>query len=307
MSDVVLEADKLSKFFRHDWTYSRRTVLQEVSFSVTRGQAFGFVGPNGAGKTTTIKILLDLVRPSSGAVRLFGLSPHERKVREKIGFLPERPYLYDHLTATETLHLYGGLLGLGGAHLGKRTTEMLELVDLRDTGKTKLKSFSKGMLQRLGLAQALLGKPELVILDEPMSGLDPIGRRDVRDILFRLNDEGTTVFFSSHILSDVESICDAVAMIFKGRIHVTGRVDELLQRGGAEQTEIVVRAQERERLPEGLQFTHAPSGDWLTVVQAGQANEVLRALLERRVEVVSLARKRRSLEDEFLRGVESTS
>ena len=120
MSDVVLEADKLSKFFRHDWTYSRRTVLQEVSFSVTRGQAFGFVGPNGAGKTTTIKILLDLVRPSSGAVRLFGLSPHERKVREKIGFLPERPYLYDHLTATETLHLYGGLLGLGGAHLGRR-------------------------------------------------------------------------------------------------------------------------------------------------------------------------------------------
>lgn len=303
--EVVLFADKVTKAFLHDWTFAKKAVLHDVSFSVTRGQAFGFVGPNGAGKTTTIKILLDLVRPTSGEVRLFGRPPGERGIRAKIGFLPERPYLYEYLTARETLRLYGGLLGLAGAALEKNVDEMLELVDLRDTGKTKLKSFSKGMLQRLGLAQALLGQPELVILDEPMSGLDPIGRRDVRDILFRLHDRGTTVFFSSHILSDVESICDAVAMIFKGRIHMAGRVDELLRRG-SEQTEIVVRPSDRP-LPDGVLFTKAPSGDWITVVPSTQANELLRALVEQKAEVVALAQKRRSLEEEFLRGVEQSS
>lgn len=306
-SNVVLQAKQLGKFFRHDWTYARKVVLSDVSFEVQRGQAFGFVGPNGAGKTTTMKILLDLVRPSSGEVRLFGRPPSDPKARVKLGYLPERPYLYDHLTATETMRLYGGLLGFSGAELELRCARMLELVDLQGTGKTRLKDFSKGMLQRLGLAQALLGDPELVLLDEPMSGLDPIGRRQVRDVLLRLHEQGTTVFFSSHILSDVESICDAVAMIFKGRIHVSGRVDELLRRSSGDHTEIVARCAERSDLPEQVSFTRTPSGEWIASVASSTANELLRALLARQVQVVSMTPKRRSLEEEFLKGVEQAS
>lgn len=307
MTDVVLAAQNLCKHFRSDWTFKKKTVLQDVSFEVLRGQAFGFVGPNGAGKTTTIKILLDLVRPSSGRVRLFGRSPGEPAARASLGYLPERPYLYDHLTARETMRLYAGLYGIFGAEAEKQIDELLELVDLRQTGKTRTKSFSKGMLQRLGLAQALLGDKRLVVLDEPMSGLDPIGRHQVREILLRLHAQKVTVFFSSHILNDVETICDAVAMIFKGRIHKVGSVQSLLSQGEGAQVDLVVRCKNESELPPGLGFAATPSGEWRASVQTRDTNAAVRAVLDRHLELVSLNHRRPSLEEEFMKGVEAAS
>jgi ABC-2 type transport system ATP-binding protein len=222
-SPIVLEG--VGKVFKSDWTFRPKRAVDNVSFEVKRGECFGFIGPNGAGKTTTIKLLLDIVRPSEGTIRLFGHPPSDRHARARVGFLPERPYFYDHLTGEETLALYARL---SDAHeVEARVRDMLARVGLADAGKTRLGKYSKGMLQRIGLGAALIGEPELAVLDEPMSGLDPPGRRDVRKIIADLKARGTTVFFSSHILPDVEAICDRVAMIHKGKLVMIGEVKEL--------------------------------------------------------------------------------
>ncbi|MGA0162998.1 MAG: ABC transporter ATP-binding protein [Bdellovibrionota bacterium] len=224
----LIEVSGLSKFYKQHFWSTRKKVLNDVSFHVEAGEIFGFLGPNGSGKSTTIKILLEIIFPSSGSAKLLEKPLGDRGVKRQIGFLPENPYFYDYLTAEQFLRFHGHLQQMSGRQLSKRIPEVLDVVGMRGTAKYRLRSFSKGMLQRVGLAQAILHDPKLVILDEPMTGLDPIGRKEVRDIMIDLRQQGKTVFFSTHILSDVESICDRVAILNKGNLLSCGRLDELV-------------------------------------------------------------------------------
>lgn len=209
------------------WRKRPKRALQPLHLSVEEGEIFGFLGPNGAGKTTTLKILMGLVFPTSGSARILGHEWTDPEVKAQIGFLPEQPYFYDYLTAHELLDYYGQLSGLPGKGRQQRIGEVLERVGLTDVKGMQLRKFSKGMLQRAGIAQAILHDPKLVFFDEPMSGLDPLGRREVRDLMEQLKHEGKTVFFSTHILSDAEALCDRVAIIHKGELRRTGTVQEL--------------------------------------------------------------------------------
>ena len=219
---TVIAVEKLSKEFKTGVRLKRVRAVVDATFEVRPGEVFGFVGPNGAGKTTTIRTLMGLIRPSSGRCLVFGQPVPSRQARARLGFLPETPYFYDYLTVGELLDLAGRLFGLPHGVRKKRADELIEKVGLTRARTQPLKKFSKGMLQRAGLAQALMNDPELVVLDEPMSGLDPIGRKEVRDLILELRDQGKTVFFSTHILSDVEAITDRVAIIVKGELREHG-------------------------------------------------------------------------------------
>ena len=204
-----------------------KPALRPLRLQVEEGEIFGFLGPNGAGKTTTLKLLMGLVFPSAGSARILGKEWTNPAVKAQIGFLPEQPYFYDYLTAYELLEYYGQLSGVPGKERSQRIEQVLQQVDLRDVRGVQLRKFSKGMLQRVGIAQAILHDPKLVFFDEPMSGLDPMGRREVRDLMQQLKHEGKTVFFSTHILSDAEALCDRVAIIHKGEVLRVGTVEDL--------------------------------------------------------------------------------
>ncbi len=224
----VIEVEGLTKDYRqHFWTPLRR-VLDHVSFSVEQGEIFGFLGPNGAGKSTTIKILFEIIYPTSGTARVLGRPLGDRDIKSRVGFLPENPYFHDYMKAREFLEFHGGLLGMDSQKLKSRIPEVLEIVGMRGTAEMSLRSFSKGMLQRIGLAQAIIHDPDLVILDEPMTGLDPMGRREVRDIMLHLRDQKKTIFFSTHILSDVESICRRAVILNKGKLISCGFLEDLI-------------------------------------------------------------------------------
>jgi len=210
------------------WRKRPRRALDRLSLQVDAGEVFGFLGPNGAGKTTTLKLLLQLVFPTSGEARILGRPPGDLAAKRRLGYLPENPYFYDHLTAEELLTYFGGLLGLGAADRRKRVSTLLDEVGIGSERRLQLRKFSKGMVQRVGIAQALLNEPDLVILDEPMSGLDPIGRRDVRALILRLRERGCSVFFSSHVLSDAEALCSRVAILAKGQLVASGRLTDML-------------------------------------------------------------------------------
>ncbi len=218
----------VSKDYRSGFWGRKTRVLHSLDLSVEAGEIFGYLGPNGAGKTTTIKILTGLVRPTSGQAWLLDQDVETARLRSQIGFLPESPNFYEYLTGEEFLAYMAQLAGLARQRAREQIAALLALVGLVKAGRLQLRKYSKGMLQRIGLAQALLGDPRLVILDEPMSGLDPIGRKEVRDIILRLRDEGRTVFFSTHIIPDVEIICDRVGILLGGRLVRVGRLDELL-------------------------------------------------------------------------------
>jgi ABC-2 type transport system ATP-binding protein len=230
MATPVVEVVGLEKTYRTAMRRRRVRALEGITFSVEPGEIFGFVGPNGAGKTTTIRILMGLIRASAGSARLFGHPVPSRAARARLGFLPEAPYFYEYLTVVELLDLVGRLFGMDRAGRRRRGDELVELVGLTGARQQPMRSFSKGMLQRAGIAQALMSDPELVVLDEPTSGLDPLGRKEVRDIILDLRARKKTVFFSSHILADVQAIADRVAIIVKGRLHDVGRIDELVDR-----------------------------------------------------------------------------
>jgi ABC-2 type transport system ATP-binding protein len=210
------------------WRKRPYLALDRLTLAVEPGEVFGFLGPNGAGKTTTLKLLMRLVFPTSGGAELLGKPIGDLSVRRRIGYLPEHPYFYDYLTAEELLSYFAGLFGYRGAERQKRVDRLLDEVGIGAERRLQLRKFSKGMLQRIGIAQALVNDPELVIFDEPMSGLDPLGRRDVRSLILRLRDRGCTVFFSSHVLSDAEALCSRVAILAKGRLVTAGRLTDMI-------------------------------------------------------------------------------
>src|SRR6266699_1522488 len=209
------------------WRKKPTHALRPLHLKVEEGEIFGFLGPNGAGKTTTLKLLMGLVFPTAGTARILGMEIDDPVVKAQIGFLPEQPYFYDYLTARELLEYYAQLSGVPAKERSGRVEKMLGRVGLSDAARIQLRKFSKGMLQRVGLAQAILHDPKLVFLDEPMSGLDPMGRREVRELIQQLQHEGKTVFFSTHILSDAEALCDRVAVIHQGELRGVGAVADL--------------------------------------------------------------------------------
>lgn len=211
------------------WRKRPYRALDSLTLAVEPGEVFGFLGPNGAGKTTTLKLLMQLVFPTSGRAELLGRPVGDVSVKRRIGYLPEHPYFYDHLTAEELLSYFAGLFGYSGGERKARVGRLLDEVGVGAERTLQLRKYSKGMLQRVGIAQALINDPELVVFDEPMSGLDPLGRRDVRALILRLRDRGCTVFFSSHVLSDAEALCSRVAIMARGRLMTSGRLSEMLE------------------------------------------------------------------------------
>lgn len=279
----------------------RREAVKDVSLCVSRGAIHALLGPNGAGKTTTLKMLLGLVRPSGGRFEILGIPAKARGAKARLGFLPEQPYFPTQLTVTEALTLYGRLSGLESAAIKTQTGELLERVGLEGTQKTVLSRFSRGMLQRLGLAQALLGSPEVVILDEPASGLDPVGQRDVRNLMLDLREQGVAVLLSSHQLSEVETVSDEVTILNRGCVAARGHIDDLLNVAG----QTAVRARGEGELPKPvaeLVSEVAFSGATAAFsVPDDAVRRVVDALDDAGWAVVSVTAKRDSLEDYFAR------
>jgi ABC-2 type transport system ATP-binding protein len=210
------------------WRPRPYLALESLSLSVGQGEVFGFLGPNGAGKTTTLKLLMQLIYPTSGRAEILGRPVGDVAVKQRIGYLPENPYFYDYLTAQELLHYFGALFGYPSAERRRRASALLDEVGIGAERRLQLRKFSKGMLQRVGIAQALINQPDVVFLDEPMSGLDPLGRREIRELILRLRDRGCTVFFSSHVLSDAEALCSRVAILAKGRLVSEGPLTDIV-------------------------------------------------------------------------------
>jgi ABC-2 type transport system ATP-binding protein len=285
--------------------------VDRVSLAVERGEVFGFLGPNGAGKTTTLKMLMGLIYPTSGRATIFGHPIGAPQAKTKLGFLPESPYFYDYLTGAEFLRFYGHLFGLRGATLTKRIDELLDTVGMAHARDLQLRKFSKGMLQRVGIAQALINDPDLVVLDEPMSGLDPIGRKEVRDLILRLKEAGKTVLFSSHILHDAELLCDRVAMIMKGRLVACGPVSDLLAGGSTHEVELVIERLVPEALERIRPFAKkvVVQGEQVLVVLASQqdVNHAIDVVRSVKGLIVSLTPHRASLEDLFIRQAKGVS
>lgn len=226
---AAIEIENLTKEYRHGFLeLKKKTSLEGLNLQVQEGEIFGYLGPNGAGKTTTIKLLVGLIFPSAGTARILGKSISDISMHQEIGYLPEQPYFYDYLTAAELLDYFARVHDLNADERKERIDRMLKKVGLETAGKIQLRKYSKGMLQRVGLAQAILHDPKVVILDEPMSGLDPVGRREVRDIILELKREGKTVLFSTHILSDAEMLCDRVGVIVGGKLRGVGAPDEIV-------------------------------------------------------------------------------
>ena len=282
------------------WRKTLKPALEPLHLTVAEGETFGFLGPNGAGKTTTLKLLMGIIFPTGGSAQILGRHFHDPEVRRQIGFLPEQPYFYDYLSAPELLDYYGRLSGLSPEERRKRVPALLERVGLADAGRQHLRKFSKGMLQRVGIAQAILHDPKMVFLDEPMSGLDPVGRREIRELIQGLKNEGKTVFFSTHILSDAEALCDRVGVIHKGVLRDIGVMADLKSRG-ADRSEIVWSGAEALPSVSGLLVESYVAGAVVRgVVAASNIDTLLEKLRQQRASVISLTPVQGALEDYFI-------
>lgn len=238
-SNPAVEIRNLVKDFQTSFKREPLRAVDDVSIRIMPGEVYGLIGPNGSGKSTTMKALLGLVAPTSGRCAIFGKDSLEVDSRNEVGFLPENPYFYKHLSGKETLEFYGKLCGISGKGLRARVGELLELVDLAEASERRIGGYSKGMLQRIGLAQALIQEPRLVILDEPTAGVDPVGSRQIRDLIFTLKGRGITVFLCSHLLEQVQEVCDHVGIIFRGKMVREGRLEDLI--AIEDQTELVMK------------------------------------------------------------------
>jgi ABC-2 type transport system ATP-binding protein len=282
------------------WRKRPKRALEPLHLTVEEGEIFGFLGPNGAGKTTTLKLLMGLVFPTAGTARILGHEWTDPEVKAQIGFLPEQPYFYDYLTAHELLDYYGQLSGMSAQDRKRRIPEVLGLVDLTDVKGAQLRRFSKGMLQRAGIAQAILHNPRLVFFDEPMSGLDPLGRREVRDLMEQLKKEGKTVFFSTHILSDAEALCDRVAIIHNGALRGVGAVADLTSTVQGK-VEVVWQGTQIPASMKALGAECHVTGDTVrAVLPEKQQDAAIDALRRERIRLIAITPLRTSLEAYFV-------
>ncbi len=303
MPEAAVEIKSLGKSYQVGHLFARRPrpALVDLSLRVDRGEIFGYLGPNGSGKTTTLKVLMGLLRPDRGSVSILGRPLADRSWRYAVGYLPEHPYLYDYLTPREYLDYVGRLFGLDAAARRERTHSLLKRVGISRAADLAMRRFSKGMIQRAGLAQALINDPELVFLDEPMSGLDPLGRRMVRDIILDLKARGKTVFFSTHILPDAETLCDRVGLLRAGRLVQVGRLDEIL-RLDVSHIEVLATGIDEKKLASlaGLGARHAVGERQRLEVAEGALGETIRAVEAAGGRVLSVQPIRQSLEDYFV-------
>ncbi len=315
---IVIETQKLTKVYTHDFIdvengrlrfnlMRKTTALEKLDLQVREGEIYGLLGPNGAGKSTTIKILMGILFPSSGRAKILGKDLGNKAVKAKVGFLPENPYFYDYLKGAEFLDYYGQLYGMSKADRRKRIGELFDLVGLPPHAPNlHLKGYSKGMLQRIGLAQSLLNDPKVVVLDEPQSGLDPMGRKEIRDIILSLREQGRTVFFSSHILSDAELICDRVAILNRGRLVAEGDMAKLLGTK-VKEYEVVMR-----KVPAALvdrvrgnarKVLESEEGTLVILGSESDADALIREGMAAGAQLVSLTPRRETLEEYFIREV----
>ncbi len=306
-SPTPIEIRNLSKTYRLGFFMNRQVrALQSLDLTLMPGQVYGLLGPNGAGKSTTIKILMNLVQPSEGEARLFGLAPTNREARRRVGYVPENPAPYEYLTGREFITLSGRLAGMSGKELDDRVAEVIGMVQMTRAANLQIRRYSKGMVQRVALAQALVSKPELLILDEPTSGLDPVGRRQIRDLILEERQRGTTVLFCTHIIPDVEALCDRVAVLVGGRRVREGSVAELVS-SQATHMELTVEGLPLERIQTlGVELEQARTLEnrVLLRVREAEAQRLLKLLLEQGGRVTQLQPARFSLEELFLRALE---
>ncbi len=299
----VIRTEGLSKVYSPGIGKAKITALSDLTMTVEEREIFGFLGPNGAGKTTTMKILMGLIFPTGGQAWIFDRPIGDPEAKRRLGFLPEHPYFYDSLTANEILDYFGRLFGIDAPTRAKRAKDLLERVGLGHAANQPLRGYSKGMLQRVGIAQALINDPELVVLDEPMSGLDPVGRKEVRDLILSLRAERRTVFFSTHILSDVEVVCDRVAILSHGKVAALSPLQDLLQMAGDEMEVILVEITpaSRTKLASLAGAKISDSGDRFVVrLPQHDVSQVMTIAREDGGRVLSVSPARRSLEEIFL-------
>ena len=290
------------------WRRRNYRALDRLSLEIEHGEVFGFLGPNGAGKTTTLKLLMQLIFPTSGSAEILGRPVGDVGARQRIGYLPENPYFYDYLTAEELLRYFAHLFGYSAADASRRSSELLDRVGIGpERRRQQLRKYSKGMVQRVGIAQALLNDPEVIFLDEPMSGLDPLGRREVRSLILELRDQGRTIFFSSHILADAEALCSRVAVVAGGRLAAAGRLTEMLafQVRGWELVVASLRPEVAAALgPRAQRMTEIAAGRYAIELSLSESPErVLSDLMATGATLVSLNPIRDTLEDFFVRRV----
>jgi ABC-2 type transport system ATP-binding protein len=297
---IALQTFNLSKRYRNGfWLNQAVMSLQQVNLTVHRGETFGLLGQNGAGKTTFIKTVLGIIRPSKGKATLMGRPIGNRQVKQRVGYLPENPYFYDYLTGWEILEFSAGLFGLSKAVQKERIPQLVELVGLPEAAarKKQLRQYSKGMLQRIGMAQALINDPDILFLDEPMSGLDPLGRYQIREIILSLKQQGKTIFFNSHVLSDVEKICDRVAILDKGEMICQGSINDLL--GEARGYQVKVRGGNPDLLKQRLTNLQFQDGLWVGTLK-GDTQDFIASLRLMRAQLESIQLARPSLEEFFV-------
>lgn len=297
---TVLSIEDLHKSFKVGFIPKKKKILKGISLNVEGGEIFGYLGPNGAGKTTTLKCILGLIFPEKGNIEIFGRPYLSLKAKERVGYLPENPYFYDYLTATEFLHFYSQLSLIKKKEKKEKIPRLLRLVGLENSANLQLRKFSRGMLQRIGLAQALIHDPLLIFLDEPLGGLDPLGRKEIRDIIVRLKEEGKTVFLCSHILQDIEMICDRVAIIVDGEIVNQGRLQDLISEKILF-TEIILSGVDSKEL-EGLGDALSSKGGrvLLKVFDEEKIEKVFNIVQSKNGKIHSLIPRTKTLEDFFV-------
>ena len=297
----AIEIDNLTKSYPLGfWKKQFRPALKGLSLSVERGETFGFIGPNGAGKTTTLKLLMGIIFPTAGSAHILGKDIADAEIKKKVGFLPEQPYFYDYLNPSELLDYYASLSGVSATERKKRIPELLERVGLADSARKQLRKFSKGMLQRVGIAQAIIHDPEVIFLDEPMSGLDPIGRHEIREMIQGLKDAGKTIFFSTHILSDAEALCDRVAVVHKGELRGIGVMSELRSSTGGKTEVIWEGSGAVPRVAQLLMDSHVTGELVRATVASENLDTLLARLREHQGRLISVTPLHGTLEQYFL-------